>query len=120
MSTLLEELETAAADAATTVGAATVAIGRSGRGSGVVVAEGRGVGDADRATLTPWRDKRPPRPTPDGGARGPLRLTGRREPGQIMGTITGQSLRRSGICREPSDGGHHFGVALLALLDFGS
>ena len=33
MSTLLEELETAAADAATTVGAATVAIGRSGRGS---------------------------------------------------------------------------------------
>ena len=28
--------------------------------------------------------------------------------------------RRSGICREPSDGGHHFGVALLALFDFGS
>ena len=46
-----------------------------------------------------------------------MRLTGRREPGQIMGTITGQSLRRSGICRELPQRGHYFGVALVALFD---
>ena len=62
MSTLLEELETAAADAATTVGAATVAIGRSGRGSGVVVAEGRVLTNAhnlrDRTTQVTFADGR--------------------------------------------------------------
>ena len=62
MSTLLEELGAAAAGVADVVGPATVAIGRSGRGSGVVVAEGRVLTNAhnlrDRTTQVTFSDGR--------------------------------------------------------------
>jgi serine protease Do len=62
MSTLLEELGAAAAGVADLVGPATVAIGRSGRGSGVVVAEGRVLTNAhnlrDRTTQITFSDGR--------------------------------------------------------------
>jgi serine protease Do len=62
MSTLLEELGAAAAGVADVVGPATVAIGRSGRGSGVVLAEGRVLTNAhnlrDRTTQVTFSDGR--------------------------------------------------------------
>jgi serine protease Do len=62
MSTVLEELGVAAAGVADAVGPATVAIGRSGRGSGVVVAEGRVLTNAhnlrDRTTQVTFSDGR--------------------------------------------------------------
>ena len=62
MTNLLDELETAAAAVAERVGDATVAIGRSARGSGVVVAEGRVLTNAhnlrDRTTQVSFADGR--------------------------------------------------------------
>ncbi len=62
MATLLEELEQAATGVVDRVGPATVAIGRSGRGSGVVVAEGRVLTNAhnlrDRTTQVTFADGR--------------------------------------------------------------
>lgn len=62
MSTVLHELSDAAERVSTEVGAATVSIGRSGRGSGVVVAEGRVLTNAhnlrDRTTQVTFADGR--------------------------------------------------------------
>jgi serine protease Do len=62
MSTLWNELEQAATGVASTAGPATVTIGRSGRGSGVVVATGRVLTNAhnlrDRTTQVTFADGR--------------------------------------------------------------
>jgi S1-C subfamily serine protease len=62
MTQVLEELEHAATTAEQRVGPATVAIGRSGRGSGVVVADGHVLTNAhnlrDRTTQVTFRDGR--------------------------------------------------------------
>ena len=62
MTQLLEDLENAAGEVAERVGAATVAIGRSTRGSGVVIAEGRVLTNAhnlrDRTTQVAFADGR--------------------------------------------------------------
>ena len=62
MTTLMDELEVAASAVAERAGAATVAIGRSARGSGVVVADGRVLTNAhnlrDRTTQVTFADGR--------------------------------------------------------------